>query len=93
MAQRFLVHDQPVPGSATHAIVIGVGTYPHLNGGTDALRRNTTAWGSFTSPPISARTIANWLILFRPSGEAIVNGGPALVRGTRREVREPPNGT
>jgi Caspase domain len=62
MAQRFLVHEEPVSGPGTHAIVIGVGAYPHLNGGTDALTSDHDGMGQLSSPPISARKVASWLI-------------------------------
>jgi len=62
MPQRFLVHDEPVAGPATHVIVLGVGAYPHLNGGTDALTPDHDGMGQLSSPPISARAFADWLI-------------------------------
>jgi hypothetical protein len=62
MPRRFLVHDEPVVGPATHVIVLGVGAYPHLNGGTGALTPDHDGMGQLSSPPISARAFANWLI-------------------------------
>ena len=62
MTQRFLVHDEPVAGPATHAIVLGVGAYPHLNGGTGRLTQDHDGMGQLSSPPISARAFADWLI-------------------------------
>src|ERR1700738_23120 len=62
MTQRFLIHEQAIAGPATHAIVIGVGNYPHLNGGTGELAPDHDGMGQLSSPPISARMFADWLI-------------------------------
>jgi Caspase domain len=62
MTQRFLVHEKAVAGPATHAIVIGVGAYPHLNGGTGALTPDHDGMGQLSSPSVSARMFATWLI-------------------------------
>jgi hypothetical protein len=62
MPQRFLVHDTAVDGPATHALVIGVGRYPHLvGGGSGSLLAKHDGMGQLTSPPISARRFASWL--------------------------------
>jgi hypothetical protein len=47
---------------ATHAMVIGVGNYPHLNGGTGALTTLDGGLNQLSSPPESARAIATWLL-------------------------------
>jgi Caspase domain len=57
-----LVHDKAVVGPATHALVIGVGAYPHLNGGSKTLTSDHEGMGQISSPPVSARAVANWLI-------------------------------
>ncbi len=62
MSARFLVHDVPMAGPATHALVIGVGAYPHLNGGKKRLTDDNDGMGQLTSPPISARMFASWLM-------------------------------
>jgi Caspase domain len=62
MPERFLVHDERVAGPATHVVVLGVGAYPHLNGGTGALTPDHDGMGQLSSPPISARAFADWLI-------------------------------
>lgn len=52
-----IFHDPAsVPG--THALVIGVGQYPHL---VDGANPGQITGGELTSPPISARTMATWL--------------------------------
>jgi hypothetical protein len=57
-----LVHDVAVAGPATYAIVIGVGDYPHLNGGTSAITPDHDGMGQLSSPPVSADMLASWLI-------------------------------
>jgi hypothetical protein len=64
MAHSFLVHDVPVSGPATHALVIGAGAYPHLSGGTKRLTDDHDGMGQLTSPPISSRMFAAWLMEF-----------------------------
>ena len=48
-----------VPG--THALVIGIGQYPHLIGG-EAPAQVTDGLRQLSSPPISARAFADWLL-------------------------------
>lgn len=62
MPQPFLVHDVAVAGPATHALVIGVGAYPHLNGGTQKRTEQHDGMEQLTSPPISGREFASWLM-------------------------------
>ncbi len=59
---RFNVHRRRVAGPATHAIVIGVSHYPHLNGGGGRRSPATDGMGQLTSPTVSAREVATWLI-------------------------------
>jgi hypothetical protein len=55
-----MFHDPTVvPG--THALVIGIGQYPHLIGG-DAPAQKTDGLRQLSSPPISARAMADWLL-------------------------------
>ena len=62
MTQLFFSTGKPGPG--LHALVIGVGAYAHLEGGSgteieDPLRYGNL--GQLTSPPRSALAFANWL--------------------------------
>lgn len=57
-----LVHEADVAGAATHALVIGCGHYPHLPGGGAAQCGDPDGLGQLSSPPLSARTLADWLI-------------------------------
>jgi hypothetical protein len=57
----FAVHLDELIQPGTHALVIGVGRYPYLIGG-DAPSPNADGMKQLTSPPISARKFANWLI-------------------------------
>jgi hypothetical protein len=56
--QALLDSRQP----ATHAIVIGVGEYPHLVGGTGPLTAKHGDLVQLSSPPCSAFTFAKWLL-------------------------------
>ena len=47
---------------AAHAIVIGVGEYPHLMGGDGPLTQNHGNLAQLSSPPQSAFTFATWLL-------------------------------
>jgi Caspase domain len=57
-----IVYSKKVNGPATHAIVIGVGHYPHLPGGGKKQFANSAGMGQLKSPPQSARAIARWVI-------------------------------
>lgn len=58
-----LIHyDSTVSGPAAHAIIIGVGDYPHLLGGTGTVWNGHEDMGQLTSTPVSARAFADWLI-------------------------------
>jgi hypothetical protein len=48
-------------GVGTHALVIGVGRYPHLQGGEGPLFAQHQGMGQLTSAPVSARAFAGWL--------------------------------
>lgn len=61
--ERYLVLDENLHSfPVTHALVIGVGAYPHLIGGSDRLSPHHDGMGQLTSPPVSARSFAEWLI-------------------------------
>lgn len=60
--EPFLVHDVAVAGPATHALIIGVGAYPHLNGGAGKRTADHDGMEQLTSPPVSAREFAAWLV-------------------------------
>src|ERR1044071_6971500 len=57
-----LVYKKTIRGPATHAIVIGMGYYAHLKGGSGKKFRNAVGLGQLTSPPLSAHAVARWLI-------------------------------
>lgn len=56
--QALLASSNPV----SHAIVIGVGDYPHLIGGSGSLTDKNGGLVQLSSPPCSAFTFANWLL-------------------------------
>ncbi len=57
----FTVHIDPGAVPGTHALVIGVGKYPHLLGGDDPVS-NADGMHQLSSPPLSARALATWLL-------------------------------
>lgn len=59
---RFLVHQKKAAAAATHAIVVGAGDYPHLVNGSQKLSDYHDGMGQLSSPPLSARAFAEWLI-------------------------------
>jgi hypothetical protein len=59
---RFLVHEEAPSQRSIHALVIGVGDYRHLIGGSGVRTQSHDGMGQLKSPPTSARKIADWLI-------------------------------
>jgi len=66
-----LVYEQARQGPATHALVIGVGAYDHLKGGTASRKLSPMArygnLGQLTSPAVSACAFAQHLITSDPA--------------------------
>ncbi len=58
---EFTIHADENTDPGTHALVIGVGRYPHLAGGERPVP-DSDGMKQLTSPPISARAVANWLL-------------------------------
>lgn len=59
-----LFFDSGKPGRGMHALIIGVGGYPHLEGGTGQEIEDPLQYGNLgqlTSPPRSALAFARWL--------------------------------
>ena len=56
-----LLLERPGDDPKTHAFVVGVGKYTHLSGGKHVIQENL-GLGQLTSPPISARAFADWLV-------------------------------
>jgi Caspase domain len=90
---HFLVHRAAVDGAATHALVLGVGNYPHLLGGSAALSPDHDGMGQLTSPPVSAREVAKWLVehLTDPT-KPLATVALLLSEGRRRPFRNPKTG-
>jgi len=68
-AALHVVQETPAPNPPvprTHALVIGVGDYPHLRNGTLTLAGQPAAvslsLGQLTSPPVSAGAFADWMV-------------------------------
>jgi hypothetical protein len=61
MAGSVIHLEQDTGLPRTHALVIGVGRYPHLAGG-EAPVADPDGMRQLSSPPLSARALANWLL-------------------------------
>lgn len=72
---RFVVHQKATDGPATHALLIGVGHYPHLIGGGGELYPGHDGLRQLSSPPVSACAFAEWLI--RSFAHPSEDGAPA----------------
>src|SRR5689334_23030709 len=57
----FTVHVDRGIDPGTHALVIGVGKYPNLLGGETPVA-NADGMRQLSSPPLSARAVATWLL-------------------------------
>lgn len=57
-----LIFERSSDEPQTHAVVIGVGFFPYLDGSNNDLMEELRLVGSVTSPPNNARAIAEWLI-------------------------------
>ena len=57
----FLVHGDSAAGPGTHALIVGVGNYPHLIGGGADLYPEHGGMMQLSSPPLSALAFAEWL--------------------------------
>jgi hypothetical protein len=77
----------------THALVIGVGEYPHFRGGslydTQPAKRNL-GLKQLTSPPISAKEFAHWLIVSLDNPVAPL-GSVELLLAPSQSSYVPPN--
>ncbi|OBJ08570.1 caspase family protein [Mycobacterium sp. 1465703.0] len=58
---RDLIFEDHSVDPGTHALVIGVGKYPHLLGGGERTSPDAEGMRQLSSPPISARAFADWL--------------------------------
>jgi len=46
----------------THVLTIGIGEYPHLDGGTGKRTPALPGRGQLSAPPVAAQAIASWFI-------------------------------
>jgi hypothetical protein len=56
-----LVLDRGSDGPRVHALVLGVGSYRHLPGGSEPVTHDTLGLRQLTGPPLSARAVADWV--------------------------------
>jgi hypothetical protein len=79
-----------VDGPATHALVLGVGAYPHLLGGSGPLSSDHDGMAQLTSPPQSARKLAEWIISkLRDPGKPLSTVALLLAEADPRSFRNP----
>lgn len=58
-----LLHDASQPGQpGTHVLAIGVGSYPHLLGGSGMLANKPLGLKQLQSPPVSVKAIVDWFL-------------------------------
>jgi hypothetical protein len=62
VADPSLIFDAKKKTPATHALIVGVSWYPHLPGGGQKQVAHADGLGQLTSPAVSARTLATWLL-------------------------------
>ncbi|MET7851997.1 caspase family protein [Streptomyces avermitilis] len=61
MAGSVIHLDENAGPPSTHGLVVGVGKYPHLDGG-EAPVADADGMRQLSSPPLSARAFASWLL-------------------------------
>jgi len=62
MSAQSLIHEGKAAPRQTHVLLIGIGTYENLIGGPGPLAPDHFGLGQLTSPPASARLLADWFI-------------------------------
>jgi hypothetical protein len=62
MYDKSLLFAAPAAHPQTHALVIGVGDYPHLKGGIGRTSEAAEGMGQLTTAPASARAFIKWLV-------------------------------
>lgn len=62
MTDPALIFETAVAGPATHVLLIGVGDYPWLVGGTSEDADNAQGMAQLAAPPRSMRALADWFI-------------------------------
>lgn len=75
-----MAHKKAATESPTlHALVIGVGHYPHLEDGGKTERKEYSGMGQLASPPVSARKVVDWLLHERDSADCPLGSLEILV--------------
>ena len=76
-----------------HALVIGVGHYPHFEGGGRTERREYVGMRQLTSPVISAHKVVDWLLHERDSADYPLGSLEVLVSSPEHFGIPSPDGT
>ena len=93
MAGQFDVFNASHDGPTTHAVIIGVGDYPHLLGGNGPLTPVHDGMGQLTSPPASARAFAHWLLKEFHNPECPLGTVQLLLSEQDESTFQPPDGS
>ncbi len=80
--------DRGAPGPATHALVVGVGSYQYVDDETRPVVR-ALQLGQLTSPPVSATRFTDWLIAEHRNPTAMLASVELLLSAPSRRYRSP----
>jgi hypothetical protein len=86
------VYELAGTAPGTHALVIGVGSYDHLLGGTGTMLDNPYGLAQLGSPPLSALRVAEWLLNDLHNPDAPLASLEVLVSATTAAVLQTPSG-
>ncbi len=93
-ATMTLLLDKASTRPGTHAIVIGIGRYPWLDGGKGKPRFvDHDGMGQLTSPPASARAFATWLLETYDNPAAPLASVELLLSDAKSQTFKAPTGT
>lgn len=62
----------------THVLAIAVGKYPHLLDGGEKLAKNPMGLGQLESPPVSLKSLLDWVLAPAGNGSGFSNGAAPL---------------
>jgi len=92
-ASNELIHLEDAPTGGTHALVVGVGHYPYLAGGGKEVPEHG-GMGQLSSPPVSARAFADWLLReYAFAARPLASVALLLSEPGRRRYANPRDGT
>jgi hypothetical protein len=88
-----LIYEHATPGAATHALIIGVGSYSCLPGGkSKKTYPKAGTLGQLSSPPHSARQFVNWLLTKYCNPKQQLSTVELLISDDSKNTFDLPNG-